>query len=257
MSRQSFCMVAIAVVVLSLAPKEARAGTLHDALEDYAAGRYEHSREILRQLIADDPSDPRYHYCMGATLLGLKLKSQALAEYRKCMRLGAPAEIRAQCHLAIQAIEGPRIMALQLQKRRADDAVLIARQQTLSHIQLRTDEHRNVTDGIVDKARITAQAIKDEAKQASKDWIANYSIRMLPYGQADEDVAEMQKVANEQAERVMHKAVTEADGRERAYQERKRHLELSATNLESQLLHKQGVRLNPEGTNLYVRSYIH
>lgn len=230
---------------------EASASSLEQALKFYSAGNFAKAKAIFLKRVEEDPSDPRVHYCLANTLLQLKDIPEALSEYHHCLELGPSKDIYEKCHRVISSIEIPLKRAREEYKMRIDVALARIEKQAAHESDRRAEHTEKTSKVLLDRAQIKAKEISETAKQQAEDWIERSNYNLQSY----EDAAEMRSAAKAHAETVVTRAIIQSKGHEKALAETQTGLKSTAANLQSHFRASSRIRLVPEGTNLYIRTY--
>jgi tetratricopeptide (TPR) repeat protein len=255
------------VVGCCLSPSAVALDPFNEGLNLYNAGRYDAAKMHFRQALAADPASSAGHYCLANTLLKLNDLDGARLEYERCAEIrSAPRNLVAQAKQAIERID---IMTGKAQPKVAPQEVVMPlphpseSDKSLSEIDRQLQIHKaaqsHMDEGysreILQRGTEDAKRIRDESRSANDLSDYNWRTRWRARGAAQENIR--------QAEQDAQRALQDADDRANRWKAnndaRNQALDESAVNLRNQLSGSvnNGVRMDPKGTNLYVRNYCH
>lgn len=239
----------------------------------YGQGNYQQALIYFDKALKENPEDASVLYYRGNTSVNLGMKNQALADYQQAYKLSDSPRMRAYCKEAISSLSGQTNIQQLDQTSALNTAYNLAKQdqidQSLGSIQLQS---------ALDKVRII-----DNGELAAQDYILKQQLRLAQMKRETEDQAQnMQnsfyydawgrKHLNYSAQQVqdyldsrhqMEKDLEQSIEKSVALQaqtakQRAQLTEDSAASLADQLHgsgNPDGMKLNPLGTNLYVRNY--
>ncbi len=218
----------------------------------YQSGRLEPALTKVNFLLKSDGANGSLHYYKGNILAKAGKVQEARVEYEKAIGCKPPSMIASYCIEALRAIEAPS----------TDGALTTIRSQTLTTEQKLQQEAYTSANNVRQNALMQANAISAQAQaQAAgmsaagyydnhRNWIPLYSPAEISRVQQDGNVKAQNALLD--GDRSSQAVVLEAQRRAQA-------MEDSAQNLEYQLNNRfsaDNVRLDSNGTNLYIRHYI-
>ena len=266
-------------------------------VRNYNAGRYKHAVVFLSQAVSLDPTNSLCHYYLANTLTRLNQAQEALLEYQICKRLNPSGPVAIYCRQALDALAGQNHLHKHLAEATEEiDNSGIADEKIAAHPRLSAHPAINRTMYVIrreveyEKGKHKMQA---EAGSKAALAMAEHKARQIK-GQAESDI---QQAMNESWSRVttlqgnmlvnsylynpelartrteeIKRAAEEAEKRVRRLGEiraaefdklsadKQKVLEEVAVNLQGQMelpAGRSGVKLQPVGTDLYVRYYGH
>lgn len=145
------------------------------------------------------------------------------------------------------------------QSRVTNDPAATIEQQALDLHQRRAHENNSVRTEILKRAETEARQIKKQGDADASDYYWNYARRLRRRGWANEGAQEIKQEAANRAEQVMNRAREQSERYERDTRNHERTMREVSESLQSQMQPTggKGVRINPKGTNLYIRNYSH
>lgn len=139
------------------------------------------------------------------------------------------------------------------------NAAATIEQQALDLHQKRAEENDSARTAILKRAEAEAKQIKQQGDADASNYYWNYARRLRRRGWANDGVQDIKQDASNRAEQVMSKAREQAAKYEQDTRNHERTVRDVAESLQSQMQPTggKGVRINPKGTNLYIRNYSH
>jgi hypothetical protein len=282
----------LAVLLFAGRPALSAAGALLDeAVKDYQAGNYQQAVVKLARITGADPFNVTAHYYLANSLVYVKEKQEAKEEYRLCYVLDPHGPLSDYCRQALVLFKEPipsdrdaKIMrdtifgALKNAGLNVPASgtpisppgapVSASIDQTLSLIR-KEEKFEKAKQQSIGDAGAQAAAVQGEQAARAVDARAEADIARLysrpsPGVQPltlDEIRARELSIRNsavDEKNRILRDAQLKADRYQGVAKEKQVSLEQVADNLEKQLAtpHSgKGVRLLPDGTDLYVRHY--
>jgi hypothetical protein len=235
---------------------------LREAIKKYNAGDYLTAAGLLGQAESADFNDPKLHYYLANTFYRLNEREAALREYRIAYALQPTGEVGSLSKRALSALDPdsdkPILQATDnaLGKKPQDPLL----QQASAYLRQQTDGLKSAgleasqaqANGLGRLSDAQSEILKRDSQNLIDDILRNY--RRPTRSQLDE----VKAGSAAQAEKMRQSYETQKVNAFANGQKRSSLLDESATNLQ-QLMDEPGkpgkVRVDPAGTNLYVRNY--
>ncbi|MBX9879825.1 MAG: hypothetical protein K2Y22_15310 [Candidatus Obscuribacterales bacterium] len=263
-------------------------------VRSYHAGRYKHAVVFLSQAVSLDPTNSLGHYYLANTLTRLNQAQEALIEYQICKRLDPTGPVAGYCKQAVQAIaaQDKQVQHLADASEDISDSGTTRTESNTSRLSKHPDINRAMfvirreVEYEKDKHKLQAEAgkkaaiasaehaarqIKEQA-EADIERAANESWTAVPTvirNMLTSNYIYNPELARLRADEIRRNA-EEAEKKARRFGEMKaaeytklsadkqKVLDEVAVNLRSQMEQPagpSGVKLQPVGTDLYVRYY--
>lgn len=262
-------------------------------VRSYHAGRYKHAVVFLSQAVSLDPTNSLGHYYLANTLTRLNQAQDALIEYQICKRLDPTGPVAAYCKQAVQAIAAQDRQAQHLADASEDlasgttkterstsrlskhpdinRAMFVIRRE----VEYEKDKHKMQAEAgkkaAIASAEHNARQIKAQAEQDIQRAINDSwsSVTGLQGGMLTSSYIYNPELAKLRADEI-RKNAEDAENKARRFGEiraeeftklsadKQKVLDEVAVNLRSQMEQPagpSGVKLQPLGTDLYVRYY--
>lgn len=278
-------------VIVACSALQAGATTCDDAIKSYNAGEYEAAEKLLRASCRQTPSDAASHYYLANTLVHLKQHEEAIEQYRVGYALDREGRIGNYCGRALKgygfqlpdaavsrAIAGT-VSGVTSSTQKQLLAITppaapismggaqppLNRSVTAIRKQVEFEKQKNesvaeaTAADAISLARTTVRSVRENAEQQIQRLYAPQ--RGRPALSPEEIAYREQQIRNEakaEEDFIMRQAATKADRYRKVGEMRRSALDQIADNLETQLSDDgkySGVKLIPQGTNLYVRTY--
>jgi tetratricopeptide (TPR) repeat protein len=276
-SMKPFAFLSIAALTLSLTtfPPAYADSAFDRGVESYTSGDYPVALLQLSQACGENPRNVMAHYYLANTLVQQKMHDQAVSEYSTCYRLdphGPVAEFCMQAlrkYRALKKNNNPTLVASANVPGEPD----ISRAQSLIRRQAEYEKakHHDIGESL---ARGTSTLAEVEARRAHTQAQEEIDRVLAPpiffpigrppvnaAGYTPEQGRARAEEIRRNAEETAQLAKLRAAGRAQQYRDwssqRKHALDEVVMNLEKQLASpaSSGVKLQPVGTDLYVRFY--
>jgi len=274
-----------------LHPLAVAAAVYDDGIKEYAAGNFKQAVLLLNRAVGAEPANAMAHYYLANALVHMDEHEEAIVEYRMCLALDPNGAVSDYCKQALTSYhrnlpttaeakemrdtvsgasrknsfaDAPAQMAYRAPAAAspADRSLNIIRKQVQT--EKKKDERLAETDAsdALTTAQRQVESIRANAENRIRRLYAEPRTlrQQSPFAQMDLD-ATAQKIrdqAKEEEEMVLRQARAKADRCRQVGELRRTALDQVADDLENQLSDDgkySGVRMVPEGTNLYVRSY--
>lgn len=261
-------------------------------VSNYNAGRYKHAVVFLTQAASLDPTNSLCHYYLANTLTRLNQLQDALLEYQICKRLEPNGPVAKYCKQAVEALSGRSREAQHLAdasenitpsesssahpaRHSSNAAVNRAMYVIKREVEWEKGKHKMQAElgskAALAMAEESAKQIKRQAdadiqRAISDSWVTvptvqgfslvnNYVLNQELARIRTNEIKRNAEEAEQRARRVSEIRVAEFN---KLASEKQRVLDEVAVNLKSQMelpAGRSGVRLQPLGTDLYVRYY--
>lgn len=279
-------MVASVALLLGGAVQSSCAGDpLETGLSYYNAGHYRDAVIVLSQVAMAHPASPVVHYHLGNALVKSGLHDQAIQEYELSYRLDPYSSVAQYCRMALhaygrpspdlaQAHVGPADGSPPFYEGSADQDVMRAKTVIRRQAAFEKSKQRASGEALASLAMRHAESDVLRIKEEMKEEMARAfepPVLTMPTGRGVMTIplpfnpdlararAEEARQRAQDAERSVRKLAEMRAEQQRAYsKERECALDEVVSNLESQLEEPaghSGVKLQPIGTDLYVRYY--
>lgn len=270
---QSF-LLAAALAACAVLP--ALAGAYEDGVHYYNSGNYQYALVSLSQACGQNPKHVMAHYYLANVMVKAKMHDQAMVEYATCYKLDPRSPVASYC---LQAIERFRQVRNEPIQRTLADATIpgITDVHNASSVIRRQAQYEKQKHQVVGDAMARSLSAEAESKNRKLHSLAEEEIervleppRFFPgFGRppvnslgytAEEAKAKAEEI-RKNTEEMAAMTKLAAAGRAQQYKswssERQHALDDVVENLEKQLREptKNGVKLQPVGTDLYVRFY--
>jgi tetratricopeptide (TPR) repeat protein len=265
-------------------------------VRNYHAGRYKHAVVFLSQAASLDPTNSLCHYYLANTLTKLNQVQEALLEYQICRRLEPTGKIATYCKQAVVALAGQDKQTEHLANSSGDiDASGITNSESStarlsSHpdinrtmfvirreVEYEKGKHKRQAEAGSKAAialaernvnQIKAQADADIQRAVSDSWSSvpmvqgNMVFNAYSFNPelARIRTAEIRRIAEEEQEKARRLGQRRVAEFAKLSSDKQKVLDEVAVNLKSQMEQPAGpfgVKLQPVGTDLYVRYYGH
>ncbi|HEY9869248.1 MAG TPA: tetratricopeptide repeat protein [Candidatus Obscuribacterales bacterium] len=261
------------------------ADPLQDGLRLYASGRYRDAVVVMSRAALAYPASPVVHYHLANALVKAGMHEQAMQEYQLSYRLDPYSSVAGYCRMALKAYGVPEPEASQGHARLpvpagwrngpAGDAFVIRAKTTIRRqAEFEKSKHRSTGEALAALAFRHAETDLQKIRQEMNEQLQRAlepPVMTLPTGRGvisiqmpfNPEIAKaradaIRREAQEQERQVRQFADMRASQYRRWSKEREYALEEVVANLESQLdepVGRSGVKLQPIGTDLYVRYY--
>jgi tetratricopeptide (TPR) repeat protein len=261
------------------------ADPLQDGLSLYAAGRYRDAVVVMSQAALAYPASPVVHYHLANALVKAGMHEQAMQEYQLSYRLDPYSSVAGYCRMALKAYGAlepdagqghVRLPALTGCQNGFNGDALVTRAKTTIRRQAEFEKskHRSTGEALAALAFRHAETDLQKIRQDMNEQLQRAlepPVMTLPTGRGvislpmpfNPEIAKaradaIRREAQEQERKVRQFADTRANQYRRWSKEREYALDEVVANLESQLdepVGRSGVKLQPVGTDLYVRYY--
>lgn len=250
----------IALTTFALPPSSATTSYMNRGIELYNSGNYGKAKEAFIEIVCANPHYWPAHYQLANTYFKLNDKTAAQFEYEWCLKFCKDKRIRRKCEEAIAIITNnpdmaPSRVSLTKAREHLDRELSKIGQDRLNEARQAAKREK---DQILAEGQARAKAVRDsidsrveQARQNSDSWIFTGGIErsgMISRETYNQIIQE----ANEQASFFENEARKAADNVKPPRQDD------TTEGLRSQLSQPagpSGVKLSPEGTNLYIRNY--
>lgn len=256
-----------------------------DGVRDYFAGKFQQAAIKLARASGVEPGNAMVHYYLANALVHLKDDQSAQQEYRICYALEPKGAVGDYCKQALQryrasvpsakeieeihgAIFGGKSPALATKKTHGeaqiDRSVTVIRRQVDWEKSKNKTEADTTADAAMEIAKNEVKRLNERLELDINTFLNNNPITI----RNDQDVnfltwreqtlMQMRNRSKDQQEKVMREAKDLKARYGKIGQMRETALDQVADNLERQMSDKSsnsGVRLLPQGTDLYVRRY--
>lgn len=245
----------------------AQGDTLTLASIEYEQGDYHKALSSFDKVINQEPDNATAYYYRANTLIRLGLKQQALLDYEQAYKLTNSPIMKEYCQRAILSLTSntstrktqyPPDAFKQYQVSQSLRA--IQSQSTLDKVRIIGNGELLAQDDTL-KRQIKLNEMKRETEQYSQEMQNAF---YYDQNGAKQSIYSSQQIQNylkqrHETEEAMTKSIRKSvEGQAQYAKQRAQLTQESAANLESQLTGSSspdGVRLDPVGTNLYVRNY--
>jgi tetratricopeptide (TPR) repeat protein len=281
----------VAAVGALLAPPATSAAVYDDGVKEYEAGNYKKAVQLLNRAVGAEPARAMAHYYLANALVHIDEHEEAIVEYRMCLALDPSGAVSDYCKRALKSYHRKDPTAAEAKELRdtasgasqkaasppggakvayrAPSAASPAdRSLTLIRKQVQTEKKKDETlaetdaaDALTTAQRQVEQIRANAETRIQRLYAAPRTLRQQsPFAQIDLDAAaqKIREEAKEEEEFVLRQGRQKADRCRQVGEMRRTALDQVADDLENQLSDDgkySGVRMVPEGTNLYVRSY--
>ena len=274
----------------STAPASAQApvNNLGAVLKLYRAGNYSASKKSLEEIVHYDSQNIFARYLLANCLLALKRLPEASHEYELVVHLGPKTPYADQARKAIKQIEASQLSRAAstvrtLSDNQSDEADMmdnsdseskrvetksspshlppgtleLIRAQTAKARERAIQTGRAEADGEKHKAEVQGKSERERVERL----INNGGSRGDQQGLSGADLAALRNRAAQNAESLRQLGEAKAAWKEREARDKAEGLQRQAQELEEQLVNNdrdykgRTVKLNPIGTNLYIRNY--
>ncbi|MBC7999759.1 MAG: tetratricopeptide repeat protein [Leptolyngbya sp.] len=265
---RNFIKTSLLLVILNLSLSQPCSATIvSDGMEHYRKGNYAAAKIEFEKALKTNPEDPRLHYCLANSLLQLGKVPEAMREYHVCIHYGSGTILAEHSQKALDTYEKhatpfdheiaqqkQRELDAQREAEKRDRAKSLIRDQGDLQSRIRSSESQANSKAILDRAEADAKRIREEANEAADGY--KYFIRRR-YGRFyDQQAKDIRKQAEEDSNALLKKAKSQSEGYEKEQSERQARMREAVENLNTQMETSSGkVRINPEGTSLYIRNY--
>ncbi len=266
-------IITIALYTTLVTPAWAQADSLSYGKIEYARGDYQKALSYFDKTVSQQPNNATALYYRANTLIKLGLRTQALLDYQKAYQFADSPLMQDYCQTALSSLaSNTGISALHnnsIPNQSIDQSKRLQISQSLGTIQLQSalDKVR-----IVDTSELLAQdyTMKQQIKLAEMhreteknlqdmrdaSYYDQYGTKRQVYSSLQvQQYGEQRQQQEEALAQTIQKSV---QGQTTLAQRRAQLTQQSAQNLESQLVgtsSPDGIKLDPLGTNLYVRNY--
>ncbi len=224
----------------------------------YTNGQYQAAVDAFIEAACDEPASFAPHYALGNSYVKLGKGEQAASEYEICLEKFPDAKTKARCKAALRALSGsvpvkatgPSEEAGRIRLDGALTNIGLKRVELNSQATERkkneiTQNAQKYADRIKENAKATVEQLRENSSWYAWSWDKCDRVPILPPGVEQSIMAG----ADARAEKAVERA-----------QERVKEIKPSGASdvtdgLRSQLYSNSGVRLKPQGTNIYVRNY--
>lgn len=258
-------MVLMSIVLMQSHPCSAT--IVSDGMVHYKKGNYAAAKLEFEKALKTNPEDPRLHYCLANSLLQLGKVPEAMREYHNCIHYGSGTILAEHSQKALDVYEKhatPFDHEIAQQKQREfeeqreaeqrERTKALVRDQGDLQAKLRASESQANSKAILEKAEADAKRVRDEANEAADSYKYVSRRRFGRYYQ--QQAKEIRKQAEEDSTALLKKAKSRSEGYEKEQNERQARMREAVENLNSQMESGAGkVRINPQGTSLYIRNY--
>jgi tetratricopeptide (TPR) repeat protein len=267
----NFKSVAIVCFALTNLTAMADSEDLSLGKSEYEHGNYQKALTYLDTAIKEQPND-RAFYFRANTLVNLGLETQALLDYQQAYRLTDSATMKDYCLKAMSSLTSNTIPALNRSTSSKSTAYSMKQNQVdqaLGTIELQSalDKVRIIGNGEVFaqdfalKQQLKLAEMKREAQQTAQSmqnatYYDSNGVKQPQYTPRQiqdylDQRQQMEQPIQESIDKSLQKHTV-------SYQQRAQLTQQSAANLANDLesgTSPDGVKLDPVGTNLYVRNY--
>lgn len=270
-----FLGLAFSAVLLASCVTPVRAASeFTEGLEAFNAGNFGTAQTHFEQAIKQNPKKAEFHYYLAVTYAQLNEHSKAYKEYQACSNLHPTGAMQSNCEQAIDHYKGlatHRDQAREAQaaaeqtKAALDEAAAASLKSSLEkqvehEKQQQLQAAESESKRLRDEGQRSAELIK--ARQThdntfSQEQWQNMAARSRRYFglQQQAENARNQELEN-QARSAQEVYSHEAESMQKAAAERAAAIDKVKENLSSQAKGTaNGIRLKPENSNLYVRTY--
>ncbi len=266
-----FKLIAIALCGLTSLKGLAEDNSMSLGKLEYGQGNYQKALSYFDTAIKEQPNDIAFYY-RADTLVNLGLKTQALSDYEQAYKSTTSTTMQNYCLKAMSCLTHNTIPALNSTTSSKSTAYSMRQNeldQSLGTIEVQSalDKVRIIGSGelLAQDATIKQQIQLDKMKREAEQHVqsmqnAVYSDQMG----AKQSVYSTQQIQSyldqrRQMEQPLQESINKSmEQQEAPSKQRAQYAEESAANLASQLQggpSPDGVKLDPLGTNLYVRNY--
>ena len=286
-------IVSFLVILLGcIQPTAQASGHFEEGIKHFNEGRYLEAVLFFGQATGEYPGSAVAHYYLASSLVKAKLHEQAIEEYQFCYRLDPYGSLARYCRQALCSYRQPLLENQTTKLVRCGEATallvhdsILARGKSTDNLESlnraksvirrqadsEKSKHQQIGENwaknAVNQAERDAKKITEEAREEIQKILEAPSMslrnRLTPGIGSDAELAkqraeDVRKAAEEAASRTKLLAEARAGQYRQWYKERQSALEEVVSNLESQLEEPaghSGVKLQPIGTDLYVRYY--
>lgn len=263
-------------------------------VRNYNAGRYKHAVVFLSQAVSLDPTNSLCHYYLANTLTRLNQAKEALLEYQICKRLNPTGPVANYCRQAldalsrqhkhlVDAVEDGSVGGTTEDRKSASSrlsahpdinrAMFVIRREVeyeKGKHKMRAEAGSKAALAIAEQnaKQIKLQADADIQQAMNESWSrvttlqGNMLVNSYVYNPelARSRTDEIKRVAQEAEKRARRLGEIRAAEFDKLSSDKQKVLEEVAVNLQGQMelpAGRSGVKLQPVGTDLYVRYYGH
>lgn len=238
----------------------------NQGVAEYGKGHFTVARDYFRKVLKSQPRSQAAHYYLANTLAQLRDYAGALKEYEAGYDVNPDSDIAASCleamtNLKDYSSEGkPPTAAVKTTpagKAVDEDSVIDATRMIRTQLEKESAATSTTADQYAklrqEHAKAEAKRIQDEMQRKLDDIPVyrrgGYSRTQMQQSIKDE--------AAKQTQAEMARAQAEADYYAKAAKDRQATLTDVQASLESQLKNPGKTQLVPQGTNMYIRNYVH
>jgi tetratricopeptide (TPR) repeat protein len=281
MKRVSVVVIALSASLTAAAPS--RANSYQDGLRDYYAGRYQQAAIEFARASGYAPQNAMIHYYLANTLVHLNQHDAAIEEYKLCYALDCRGPVSEYCRQSLHKYHQSLPDKDHLEKlrnalandtdvcqpdgTRASTAVGGAVEKSVAVIRRQVEIEKRKNEAV---SKYLAEEAVQTGNQQAKAVQARAEIEVSklyrPHSHSatiDPDAAireqQIRNTARDEQDMILRRANERADRYRKVGQLKKTALDQVAQNLQSQLADNgksSGVKLLPQGTDLYVRQYM-
>ncbi|GEM_PF-1288341 len=254
-------LAAVLSTIVPGAPAASASDNVNQAVQAYNSGQYLQAVQSCLASIRQNFDNATAHYYLASSLAQLNQPGEALNEYKIAYCLCPPhSQMASFCRLAIDTYQNKQInkqavsqMVSQINDEVNDrERIVAADGQNYAHAAIRDGQQA------VDDVRQEAQRYTEFLRANPIAYYYGGRYRRYRVRQRSQEIAAVRAQAEAEQIAIMRQAQSGAAAAMNLAAQRRLSLEESATNLERQFIQPSlsGVRLNPEGTNLYVRNFV-
>jgi len=266
---------------------QAPVNNLEAVLKLYRAGNYSASKKSLESILHYDSRNIFARYLLANSLLALKQLPEASHEYELVVHLGPKSQYADQARKAIKQIEASQLSraafksspsedqsdAADVMNDTESDSNRVETKSSASHLppgtlELIRAQTAKARERAIQTGKAEANGEKHKAEVQGKSererverLVNNGGSRGDQQGLSGADLAILRDRAAQNAESLRQLGEAKAAWKEREARDKSEGLQRQAQELEEQLVNNdrdykgRTVKLNPIGTNLYIRNY--
>jgi tetratricopeptide (TPR) repeat protein len=245
---RSFILGIIVAGVFACAAR-AESPFLKQGIEDYNAGDYQSAISHFGAALASDFNNAVLHYYMASSFVHMKLKDDAIREFRIAYALQPDAEVGKFSKQALGYLGVETDSPKPDKPAPPPPHIVTPEERTASALQMQADQLKAVRTGLGQQfANDIARRGDDTVRRTGNDILNNLPYRRYGTPQMPADAQRqldlLRGMFNTQKANALRNGQVEAEAIQR-----------SAENLQYLLNQKSGHHLDPVGTNLYIRNY--
>ncbi|MCA9802488.1 MAG: hypothetical protein KC777_11015 [Cyanobacteria bacterium HKST-UBA02] len=250
----------IALATFAIPPSGAATSYMSRAMELYNSGHYGKAKETLIEIVCANPRYWPAHYQLANTYLRLNDKTAAQFEYEWCLKFCRDKKVRRKCEEAIAVLTNnpdlaPSRVALTKAREHLDKELSKIGQDRVNEARQTANQEKSQ---ILAEGEARAKAVRnsidsrvEQARENSDSWIFTGGIERSgmisrdTYNQIINEANDQAKYFEDEAKRAARNVKTPGQ-------------DDTTEGLRSQLAQPagpSGVKLSPQGTNLYIRNY--